>query len=251
MKQTYLLYFLALFLLPACTKDDSGHEHTSTATSVGNGEAFAWVKTDHDGNPTSIGFTMNKTALVNLPAGSAATGHSTNYRLPLPSEASKTPFDHFDLGWVAQGHEPVGIYNVPHFDFHFYTIPANVQDAIPPYGVDSTKFKKDPPTGCIPTGYAKNPGGVPGMGCHWTDREAKEFKGGGFTETFIFGSYDGSVNFWESMITEAILKNAPNISRSIPQPTVFEKTGKFYPTTMRVYEEGNNIILALENLVKR
>ncbi len=249
MKQIFYFLLGTIFCLASCKKEDTVSEGASL--NVGNGKVHAWVKTNSDDEPVSIGFTMTAEALNNLPEGSAATGHSTNFRLALPAEASKTAFDHLDLGWVLHGHEPAGIYNVPHFDFHFYTVSPADHDNIPPYSVDKTKFDKDPVKGSLPVNYAKNPAGVPGMGCHWTDTKGAEFNGKAFTETFIFGSYDGRVNFWESMITHAILKNSPNISRDIPQPTVYDQTGKFYPTTMRVYNDGTNVVFAMENMVKR
>jgi hypothetical protein len=199
-----------------------------------------------------MGFTLSAGAFTNLPDGVAAMGHSTNFRLALPVEATtQTPFDHLDLGWVAHGHEPSGIYDKPHFDIHFYTVTPSEHDAIPPYQVDSTGFKKNPPTGSIPASYAKNPAGVPGMGCHWTDKNAVEFKGQPFTETFIFGSYNGKVNFWESMIALETLTNNPAISRSIPQPTVYEQTGRYYPTTLSVVKVGADVVYTLGGFVKR
>ncbi len=51
-------------------------------------------------------------------------------------------------------------------------------------------------------------GGVPQMGAHWVDVTSPELNGSTFAQTFIYGSYDGQVNFYEPMITLDFLKNA-------------------------------------------
>jgi hypothetical protein len=76
-------------------------------------------------------------------------------------------------------------------------------------------------------------GGVPMMGAHWVDPTSGEFHGQPFGETFIFGSYEGKVTFYEPMITLEFLKNNSNFERSIPQPAKVQKSG-YYPTKMRV-----------------
>jgi hypothetical protein len=56
-------------------------------------------------------------ALKGLPEGK-----TMEFTLALPKEAAPTAYNHIGIDWNPQGHEPQGIYDKPHFDFHFYMI---------------------------------------------------------------------------------------------------------------------------------
>ncbi len=231
MKHPVLFLGLALALL-ACSKSDDSAPARAQAPSLtmGNGTVNAWSETDASGVPQLLGFTLSKGALDNLP-NNAATNGSTSFMISVPDEVSqKTPFQHIMVDWNALGHEPAGIYDVPHFDFHFYMQPMAETMAIPPYPQAKAKFDNNPSADQIPAGFAKNPGGVPAMGAHWSDTSSPEFKGQKFTDTFVYGSYDGKVTFWEEMTTLAFIKTNPNTDLAIPQPAKYEKTGLYYPT---------------------
>jgi len=218
---------LALLFL-ACSKSDDSTPGRVNAPSqtIGNGKVNAWSEIGTDGVPRAIGFTLGKGSPDNLPATGA-----TQLMLSIPDEISqKTPFQHIMVDWNAQGHEPADIYDLPHFDFHFYMQPLAETMAIPPYAQAKAKFDNNPPADQIPTGFVKNPGGIPAMGAHWSDTSSPEFKGQKFTDTFIYGSYDGKVTFWEEMTTLAFIKTNPNTDLPIPQPAKYEKAGMYYPT---------------------
>ncbi len=56
------------------------------------------------------------------------------YIVQLPA-GNKTPFTFLEVNWNPAGHE--GVYqDVPHFDFHFYTVPKSVRDGIVPTDPD-------------------------------------------------------------------------------------------------------------------
>lgn len=251
MKLLYAFCTLCILFLSAGCSDHSNTQPNrffGPSVDVGNGKAKAWVSLDAQGNPTAIGFNLSKGTYDNLP--NALPG--TSYMLALPDEATaKTPFQHIMVDWNPGGHEPPGIYNVPHFDFHFYTQSMAETMAIPPYELAMAKFDKLPPAGSIHADFAKGPGGVPGMGAHWSDVTSPEFRGIPFTETFVFGSYDGKVTFWEQMITLAYLKGNPTLDKAIKLPTVYEKPG-YYPTryAVRTNADGSQDI-SLDGLTKR
>jgi len=106
---------------------------------------------------------------------------------------------------------PPGIYNDPHFDYHLYYTTAEEVEAISNgpctrYGFLSYdawyRSCKPLPIGCFPTGAFVNTAlAVSGMGTHLINALSPEltppFKG--FGQTFIFGAYDGKVNFVELM----------------------------------------------------
>src|SRR6185312_7546133 len=168
---------------------------------MGNGHVRTWVNITHDGTPLAIGVEMTDGTLTNLPQDPNDLAAAT-WQLTLHQKAKAvTPFDHVVIDWNVHGHPPVGIYDVPHFDFHFYKISLEAQMAIPPYEVDPTGFDVPLPDGYMPPMYVRFPGGVPQMGAHWGDITSPEWHGGGFTSTFIYGAYDGHVTFEEPMIT--------------------------------------------------
>ncbi|GAC1381931.1 MAG: DUF5602 domain-containing protein [Hymenobacter sp.] len=250
-----LLLFLSFAVaVGACSKDNTTPASpqpsrvSGPAVTMGNGTATAWLDLDAQGKPTSIGFTLSKAAFDNLPT----TLPGTDYMLALPNEAlQKTPFQHIMLNWNPMGHEPVGIYNVPHFDMHFYMVPMSEVMSIPPYAQNPAGFDKTPAPAYLPAGYVKNPGGVPAMGAHWTDVASPEFHGQPFTETFVYGSYNGHVTFWEPMVALSYLKSNPALDKAIPQPTQYEKPA-LYPTrySIRTTAEGNQEI-AMSQFVQR
>ncbi len=68
------------------------------------------------------------------------------------------------------------------------------------------------------------------MGVHWINPSEPVFNGQPFTETFIYGSYDGEVNFLETMIDKTYIEQFKSGSKPIKQPAKYPAPGKFYPT---------------------
>ena len=121
---------------------------------------------------------------------------------------------------------------------------------IPTYEADSIKFKNVPAQPYFPTNYINPGANVPQMGAHWVDVTSTEFHGKPFTETFIYGSYDGKVTFFEPMITLEFLKNNNNYERAIPEASKFQKDG-YYPTRMRIVKHDGLTDVVLEGFVRR
>jgi hypothetical protein len=240
----YLIAFVAI--VSSCKSTEVATPNYNGAEQVlGNGKAFTWVKFSSDNKPTSIGVTLTKGALENL-----SHGTFTEIVLPLSSEAvGKTPFDHVFLSFSHSGHEPDGIYNVAHFDMHFVIQPLAERNAIPPYtSQTATKFDNLPVAGSIPPPYFRLPAGVPLMGVHWANPTSVELNGGKFTETFIMGSYDGKMTFYEPMITLELLNSKPNITKSAPVPTKFAKAG-YYPMKYSIKQVGDNVEISLDEMM--
>src|SRR5438128_9596618 len=108
----------------------------SPARPIGKGAARAWVTLDPNGHPTAIGVTFDEAALDGLPMDIPHGQHGTEYVLAMPPEASATPFDHVGVNWNPHGHEPSTIYDVGHFDFHFYMIGQQERARITAQGDD-------------------------------------------------------------------------------------------------------------------
>jgi uncharacterized protein len=201
---------------------------------VGNGVAYSWVKLDGAGKPLALGVTLTESAPTGLSDPAPGMKEMPEYTLALPKEAAATPFDHVGLNWNPKGHDPTGIYDVPHFDFHFYTLSREERRQITGIGPDLAKCDRQPPAGYLPAGYILAPGSqVPRMGTHWVDPASPEFHGEQFTRTFIYGTYDGRIAFLEPMVTKAFLETHPDETRSIKLPTAFSKGG-YYPTSYTV-----------------
>lgn len=83
------------------------------------GQAKTWVTLNSDGKPEQLVISMNDAALNSLPT----SGAETMLKLPLNEAATTaTPFQTVMVHWNPEGHEPAGLYDVPHFDFHFYMV---------------------------------------------------------------------------------------------------------------------------------
>lgn len=202
---------------------------------VGNGTVRSFISISHTGVPVEIGFEMTATSFTGLPAGG-----ENSFILPLHQKAKEvTAFDHLELDWNPNGHPPPGIYSLPHFDFHFYKITVAEQMAIPPYSVQTASlFDNFPPAGYMPQGYGPAPGGVPQMGKHWLDFTSPEFNGQTFTKTFIYGSYDGKVIFYEPMVTKAYIETTTSSTTAIRPPLYFSPVNTYYPTKYNVYTDA-------------
>ena len=250
---------LPLLLTAACSKNPETPAQPSIAygpaVAVGPGSARSFVAADASGNPTEIGVALTETALANLPA-TPAVGTMYDLALPTGSATAQMPFDHLSFGWNPNGHDPIPIYGLPHFDAHFYLQPMAAQHSIT---LDDPKGDIFPAPNKLPAGYITPPNVVPGrtvpmMGRHWIDPTSPEYTPGtAFTHTFVYGTYDGHVTFIEPMLTKAMLVASVNVTKAIPQPTAYEVTGKYFPTTYAIrYDVGTKeYIVSLKDLMMR
>jgi hypothetical protein len=216
---------------------------------VGDGIMRTWVTLDQAGKPIAIGVTFTEGALSGLPD----TEPLTEYALSFPPEASVTAFTHFAADWNPKGHIPPGVYDVPHFDFHFYIMDRDVREAMTGTDEHIARAMQAPPADSIPKDYQAVPGGFePRMGEHWADFGSPELHGQPFTETFIYGFYDGKLAFIEPMITRAFLETKQGFSKTVKLPQKYP-THAYYPTryALRYDPAGKKYMLALQGFVMR
>jgi hypothetical protein len=250
MKKLFILV-TALALFTSCKKNDADKAGTfkGSVETIHDGKGWTWIKINAQGAPEQIGLSIDNAALTSMPVGEHDDGQHTHdniVKLAFHPEAKKfTPFDHIQLDWNPTGHPPLQFYSEEHFDVHFYMVPqAEVTAA-----VDPTKLNAVPGPEYLPENYF-SAGPVPQMGTHFLDGTSAEFHGSPFTQTFIYGSYDSKVTFYEPMITLDFLKATTNFERSIPQPAKF-KTAGYYPTKMRIVKEGDVSNVILDGFIKR
>lgn len=228
-------------LVAACSSDtgpESSVELNGAAVKVGNGTAHAYI-VNSPGGVSSIGVALSLTALQGLPAA------DTMWDLPLPAGTVAPPWDHVEINWNAQGHPP-GMYMLPHFDFHFYTVSPSDQAAVQP-GPDTVTV----PAANVPKDYMSGVEAVPDMGVHWVDTTAAEFHGHTFDHTLIYGFYHGKMMFVEPMVTRDFLASHPDVVLPVKQPQEFQKPGR-YPTYYSVTTASDGTIrVALDSLAER
>jgi hypothetical protein len=251
------------------------------AVKLGDGNARAYIILDEKTNtPREIGVALDERALDGLPAAGSGhhdAGHLTHeFILSLPSN-NQTPFKFVELNWNPLGHEPDGVYqDVPHFDFHFYTISKAERDAITPKDPEfESKANNLPPKEFVPpfTVPLGPPGAppakvaVPMMGVHWSDLRSAElqrllgkpeaFKP--FTATFIHGSWNGKFHFWEPMVTRAHILEKKTTDAAVRDqvipisiPAKYQVPG-YYPSAYRITwdAEAREYRIALTELALR
>lgn len=271
-----LVLILVLALVAAIPSAAGSNVEYGPEIPMGNGSLQSFVALKGNGTPKVIGIEFDGAALTGLPDGAPSDGtwdilnpdgtvawYCCGYEhiLTLPASAAATPFEHIVVNWNNHGHVPPGIYDVPHFDFHFYmisneersaiTAPASSLDMCPPPGPGlppSPLTCENVARALAPLSPAQSPpdffspGAVePGMGNHMLDMFAPELNGEPFTQTWIFGTWDGVITFFEPMITTDYLQGLEgNICYDLKMPAAFAEEG-YYPTRYcTFYQRGQD-----------
>lgn len=198
---------------------------------------------------------MSAASLDGLPDKDAVPPEMTI--LDFPEQASSTVFDHVMLNWNSHGHEPVGVFDQPHFDFHFYMTGMASVMAIDPKSQDfAVRAAHLPDQKYVTQDYAPQPGPpvyttVPGMGLHWMDTP-KDFVPHryDFEQVLLNGSWDGKYTFIEPMITKAWLLTKSSVHEKVKQPHAYQRTG-YFPTTYSVHYDDtlDEYVISLGGMV--
>lgn len=220
---------------------------------LGKGQARSWVSLDKSGNPTAVGLTFSEEALSTLPTDKLPGDGWMEVSLALPPQASATAFKHIGLNWNPNGHAPAKIYDVAHFDFHFYMITEAERAGITATGDDLLRAKKQPAAEFVPASYVYVPDSEHArMGAHWVNPLSKELNGQTFSTTFIYGSYNGSLIFAEPMIAKSFLETKTNVTELIKLPAQYARKA-YYPTKYSVRYDPikKEYTVALEGMTMR
>lgn len=206
--------------------------HGGEAVAVGKGTARTTVALNTAGEPVSIAVVLKGKVLEGLPEATA-DHHDWEYILPMPKGISGTGYDHVGLNWNPVGHDPSGIYSVPHFDVHFYLIGKNEREAITFKGERAADAKIPPAAKTLPKGYVAPPEtAVEQMGIHAVNPGSPEFRGKPFTATFIYGYHKGRLIFVEPMISKAFLEAKRDVTQAVTVPEVYSLPA-YYPSRWR------------------
>lgn len=253
----------ALAVLSGCASlgtsaDGAGKRILGWRSDLGKGTVSSYAEVDASGTPRALGVAFSAGALDGLPTGGSDRHHCFDRNkdgvvdpateclnqyevvIPLPcavATRADIPFTWVLLNWNPHGHIPPAVYDVPHFDAHYYMEPiANVfalQDG--PSGPEFMRCdqfeaaRRSVPSNYIHPDFTDLKAAVPAMGNHLVDLTSPEFNKQPFTRTWIFGVYDGKVTFYEEMVTQAFLLSKPGTCFPIKAPPAVGRRG-FYPT---------------------
>jgi hypothetical protein len=282
------------------------------AVKIGNGVVRTYVLRDKSTDaPLEVGVAMSESSMDGLPApapapaATAATaarnedhgdhdgnqtggqkgGHGASHGhemslinlLEMPSK-NPTPYQFVELDWNPGGHEPAGVYDLPHFDFHFWTVSREVRSSIVPTDPRYAQNAANLPApefrapfyldGATAAGAPAGAVAVPLMGLHWLDVRSPELQRltghpeayKPFTTTFLYGSWNGQFVFDEPMITRAYIMAKRDASdpavrdEIIPVSTPQRSTpAGFYAGAYRIaYDAGaREYRIALTQLARR
>ena len=207
---------------------------------LGEGTVTAFMWTNPNGKPKAIGVEISGDAFIDMPTAPSdgrwdivdmdgnvvwhCCGHELS--LDMPVSAAGTPFQHIVVNYNPQGHVPPGVYDLPHFDVHFYMIPeatrlsigapaaedrclvpgpGGVMEPVPLTCDDYQRAIAPVPSDTQPPDHVSVGAVEPAMGNHLLDLSSPEFTGGIFSHTWIFGTWDGALHFFEPMITTDFL----------------------------------------------
>ena len=231
LRATSILVVLAATAVAiACTDSPTASATTTfkgAKIAVGQGTAWTEMVVGETKEVQEVSLVFTDDALVGLPG----TLPTTEFIIPLPSEAPASVFNHVGVNWQPQGHPPATVYSVPHFDVHFYLISTQERDGMTPadpaFGAKAARIAD---ASLLPPGYTSDPMPIPRMGAHWGDSTSHEFHGSAFTATMIYGYYDAKMIFLEPMMAKSFIESNPNFSATMRTPAKYPKAGR-YPTT--------------------
>jgi hypothetical protein len=222
-----------------------------------NSSVESWTDFDDSGKPTRLAITISESFVRRESAMLSAKldddQHKMNtgsyFDLELPPHPD-IPFKHAYFSFHPMGHVPPGIYDMPHFDFHFYLVPSSDRKAMAP---EAVRTALEPVAdGYLPVTYraaAKyNNFYWPYMGTHFISDNTDEIKitddgdiqpgPERFDQSFIYGTFGGDVVFYEPMISSWYLETVKASKEGEPTfdlelPDRFKASG-YYPTKYRI-----------------
>ncbi|TAL51771.1 MAG: hypothetical protein EPN92_00220, partial [Chitinophagaceae bacterium] len=107
--------------IPGAEVPDSYNTFYGPVVQMGNGHARTWINVSQDNRALAFGVELTDGALEDLPdipeeERDFISGPADFLLVLHPKARELTPYDHICINWNEHGHEPAGIYNLPHFD---------------------------------------------------------------------------------------------------------------------------------------
>ena len=223
------------------------HRQYGVPVTLGEGKVRAYVVLDERSGrrPIELGVAIDARAIE----GALPGGAPRNSPIALP-EQTPAPYRFVLFDWNPNGHVPPGVFDLPHFDFHFYIVPRADVEAIALGDPDFAAKANNLPTGeFLPPHYAvgKPPGAepaavaMPEMGVHWQDLLSPEYQRvlgrpeayRSFTKTYVYVTWDGRIIALEPMITREYLLRRTDEVIPVSRPARYPRPG-WYPSAYRI-----------------
>lgn len=252
----------AVFIALGTASAAQAAEFFGNSQPFGNGSIRSFVTVDDTtGNPLDIGISFLEGAL-SLPVGSGDQYNTSEYittELSLPSQASTTAFNHFEVNYRPNGFPPGGPVTSPLFDIYFFQISPQERDLICPnpdttgalpncVGEERALARRTPEPGTLPEGVIpllEDTPLMPGSPLRALPRYGTRFYDGdlaisvfnnpqSLTSFYGYGFYNGEPSFTNLIISEPFLETQPNnVTTPFKLPTSYLENG-YYPTSYNV-----------------
>jgi len=234
--------------LGACTKPQPVVDVNGECADAYQAQVCTWARMQGQ-QVVEAGVTLPVAAIENAPMGEGQMVWPPvpTAVLQLPESAhQQSGFTQFTMFWDPMGHPPA-TYMTPHFDFHFYTVPAAERSSID--CVDTSKPAALPAGYALPdeplpppmvqlTGVSTLVGiCVPQMGMHSlliTEFESKTT----FRGSMVVGYYHGKPIFIEPMLSRAMLLEKQSFD--LPIPSIPGMVGNYPRLFHAVYDPQAN-----------
>ena len=253
-------------------------EYRGPAAVMGRVQVQTYAQIDDDGVPRALGIRLPSSEFTSLPSEPAdgyrcldldqddridiaeecVGGHERVLFLPDAwDEQVGPPFRWALFNWNPVGHGPPGIWDVAHFDFHFFIQSLSERSririgrcAMLVHCDDLELGTRPVPSDHLPTGYEDRGVVEFGMGNHLIDPTTFGSPVEPPTHTLIYGAWSGRVSFLEPMITLDFLEglsrsSAPSPCHPVPRPELVAEAG-YYPTRYCVRRESDGFLVSLE-----
>ncbi len=270
--------------LASCSAAPAAHpEHVQgDDEAFGAGSVSTYVDLDAAGQPASIGVRLSAAAVRDLPLEPDGTAPCFDVDgdgvedpatecfmmlrrdLVLPDAASEAtgPFGYVQFNYNPHGHPPPApaVYAKPHFDFHFFLVGLDdvreIRTGTCGFFMDCEVYERariPVPEIYMPATYIEVGAAAGEEGNHLLPSTAPELGDppAEFTQTLIYGSYDGHIIFVEPMIAASTFTEDLDACYDIAQPTAWEFAGA-YPTQycMRYLPDEQAYTVSLESFVR-
>ena len=245
----------------------------------------AFVQLQDDGTPFALGIRFPDSAFESLPSEPAdgyrcldlnedrdidvgaecVGGHERVLFLPrVWDDSVGPPFRWALFNWNPAGHGPPGVWDVAHFDFHFFIQSLADRSRIRIgrcamlVDCDDLEVGTRPvPAPYLPSGYEDRGVVEFGMGNHLIDPATFGGPSDPPTHTLIYGAWGGRISFLEPMVTMRFLQaisdgSQPSRCYPVPRAQDVEEPG-YYPTVYCIRRRPNRgeFVISLEGFELR
>lgn len=275
----------AALTLLSCSPEPAAQAdlHQGASAAIGEGSVSTFVELDAGGELTAIGVRISASTVEGgllEPDGTAPCfdvnrdgtedPHTECFMmlrrdLQLPDAATgvAAPFGYVQFNYNPHGHPAPAppVYAKPHLDFHFYLVDLadvrEIRTGSCGFFIDCEIYERarvPVPDEYMPQGYIEVGAAAGEEGNHLLLSTAPELADppAEFTQTFIFGSFDGHIVFYEPMIALDVFTPELDECHEIAQPMAWEIAGP-YPTRycMRYVPEDDSYSVTLQSFVRR